>query len=328
MGSTTNRAPKISVIMPAYNAANLIAAALDSALHQSFQDIEIVVVNDGSPDTAELEKVLTPYLPKIVYIKQENKRAAGARNTAIRHANGEFLAFLDSDDIWFPDHLASQMKLFAEDPTLDLVYSNCLSLGDPKRPHEWMDRCPSRGPATFGALVVERCQIPISTVVVRQSAIVKAGLFDESLTRCDDYDMWLRAAFHGAKIKYSRRVQAQVNDGRPGSLGASNVRMVEAYWKILENAKRTLPLTDGDREIVRKRAAEIQARYLVEEAKLQLRDGQFDKARALFSEANASLRRPKIMLVLLGLQISPQATSKIISFARRILGPGSASDGR
>jgi glycosyltransferase involved in cell wall biosynthesis len=320
MESTANQTPKVSVIVPAYNAANFITAALDSALQQTFQDMEIVVVNDGSPDMAELEKVLQPYLPKIVYIKQENKRAAGARNTAIRQAKGEFLAFLDSDDSWFPDHLASQMKLFAEDPTLDLVYCNCLALGDPARPHEWMDRCPSQGPATFAALVVERCQIPISAVVARKSAIVKAGLFDESLVRCDDYDMWLRAAFHGAKIGYTRKVQARVNDGRPGSLGASNVRMVEAYWQILEKAQQTLPLADGDREIVQKRAADIRARYLIEEAKVQLREGKFDEAKALFSEANTYLRRPRVSLVLLGLEISPRATMRIISFASRIAG--------
>jgi len=324
MGSTTSMEPKVSVIMPAYNAAGLIAFALDSVLQQTFQDFEIVVVNDGSPDTVELEKVLQPYLPKIVYVKQENKRAAGARNTAIRQAKGEFLAFLDSDDSWFPDHLESQMKLFAEDPKLDLVYSDCLALGDPARPHKWMDRCPSEGEATFAALVVERCQIPISAVVARKSAIVKAGLFDETLTRCDDYDMWLRTAFHGAKIGYTRKVQARVNDGRPGSLGASPVKMVEAYWKILERAEQTLPLSDADREIVQKRAAEIRARYLIEEAKVQLGEGDFDKAKALFSEANSYLRRPKVSLLLLGLQISPRATTKIISFARRILGTAPA----
>ncbi len=307
--------------MPTYNTAHLIAGSLDSAMQQSFQDFEIVVVNDGSPDTAELEKVLAPYLSKIVYIKQENKRVAGARNTAIRQAKGEFLAFLDSDDTWLPHHLAAQMKLFADDPTLDLVYCNCLALGDPTRPHEWMDRCPSHGPATFAALALQRCQIPISSVVARKSAIVKAGLFDEGLVRCEDYDMWLRAAFHGAKIDYTKKVQARVNDGRPGSLGASNVRMVEAYWKILEKMNQTLPLSDADRDVVQKRAAEIRARYLVEEAKIHLREGQFDQAKALFSEANAYLRQPKLSLVLLGLQVSPRATSRIISFAKKIL-PG------
>jgi len=318
MGPDTTGTPKVSVIMPAYKTAHLIAAALDSALRQSFRDMEIVVVNDGSPDTLELEKALIPYQDKIVYIKQENKRAAGARNTAIRRAAGEFLAFLDSDDTWLPDHLALQMQQFAQDPTLDLVYCNCLALGDPSRPHPWMDRCPSYGPATFAALAVERCQIPISTVVVRKSALVKAGLFDETLLRCDDYDMWLRAAFHGAKIGYSRTIQAHVNDGRPGSLGASNAKMIEAYWMILDKALRTLPLSPQDRDIVQKRAAEIRARYLIEEGKVHLREGRFDQARALLAEGNAHLRNRKVSLVLIGLAIAPRSTVRIVSFVTRM----------
>jgi len=310
--------PKISVIVPAYNTAGLIAAALDSVLQQTFQDFEVIVVNDGSPDTPELEKVLAPYQERIIYIRQPNKRAAGARNTAIRQAQGEFLAFLDSDDLWLPDHLSSQMQLFAEDPTLGLVYSNCFTFADPTLNLTFMDRCPSQGAATFDALLVERCQIPVSTVVARKSAIVKAGLFDEGLARCDDYDMWLRTAFHGAKIGYSRRVQARLNDGRPGSLGNSDVRMVEAYWIILEKAKRTLPMSDADREIVVARAAEIRARYLVEEGKICLRDGQFEKARDMFTQANAAVPKAKISLVLFGLKIAPAATRSLANLVRRV----------
>src|ERR1700733_14530820 len=82
------------------------------------------------------------------------------------------------------------------------------------------------------AIRLGRRQIPISTVVVRKSALEKAGLFDEALARCDDYDMWIRTAFHGAKIGYGRRVQARLNEGRPGSLGASEARVAEAYWRI------------------------------------------------------------------------------------------------
>lgn len=322
MGSTT---PKISVIMPAYNTAQLIAAALDSVFQQSLQDFEIIVVNDGSPDTVALEAVLAPYLQRIVYIKQENKRAAGARNTAIRRAKGEFLAFLDSDDTWLPDHLNSQMKLFAEDPALGLVYCNCFAFADPARTDTFMDRYTSEGPAAFDALVVERCQIPISTVVARTSAIFTAGLFDEGLARCDDYDMWLRTAFHGAKIGYSRKVQARLNEGRPGSLGVSDARMTEAYWIILEKAGKTLPLTAADREIVENRATEIRARYLLEEGKLFLRDGQFDKAKEMFSQANAHLRRPRVSLILFGLKIAPRATSKLVNMARRIRRPNPAN---
>src|ERR1700721_78552 len=153
--------PKIPVIIPAYNTARLIGAALDSVLQQSFQDFEILEVNDGSPDTPELEQVLAPYLPKIVYIKQENKRAAGARNTAIRQAKGEFLAFLDSDDTWLPNHLSSQMKQFDADASLGLVYANAVLVGDPTNHVEFMEKCPSVGEAGFEALVVGRCQLPV-----------------------------------------------------------------------------------------------------------------------------------------------------------------------
>jgi len=310
--------PRVSVIMPSYKTAHLIAASLDSVLQQTFSDFEIIVVNDGSPDTAELEKALEPYSSRIIYIKQENKRAGGARNTAIGKARGEFVAFLDSDDIWFPDHLGFQMQMFKEDPKLDLVYCNCLSVGDPDHPHEFMSRCPSEGPATFLALALERCQIPVSTVVARKSVLIRAGLFDESLTRCDDYDMWLRAAFHGARIGYTKRVQARLADGRPGSLGASSAGMVQAYWRILQKADQTLPMDHNDREVVRKRANEIHGQYLLEEGKLCLRQGRFEEAKKLLSEANSHLRRRKISLILFGLSIAPGATNKLASLVGRI----------
>src|SRR5262249_54375992 len=205
---------------------------LASVFEQTYADFEAIVVNDGSPDTSELERVLQPYMARIVYLKQSNKRAAGARNTAIHSAQGEFLAFLDSDDVWYREHLAQQMEMFEDDPRLDFVYANSLVTGDPRRVGEFMQRCPSHGSARLEALVVEDCQIPVSTVVARKSALVKAGLFDESLARCDDYDMWLRTAFFGARIGYRRTVQAKLAGGRPGSLGQSNAKMAEAYWQI------------------------------------------------------------------------------------------------
>jgi glycosyltransferase involved in cell wall biosynthesis len=316
-------APRVSIIIPCYNTARLIAACLDSIFAQTFQDFEAIVVNDGSPDTAELEQVLQPYLDRnfndrnpdrIVYIKQVNKRAAGARNTAIARARGEFLAFLDSDDTWLPNHLESQMKQFEADPALGLAYANAVLVGDPTRQIEFMDKCPTVGEAGFEALVVERCQISVSTVVVRKVAIVKAGGFDESLARCDDYDMWLRAAFYGAKIGYSRQVQARLADGRPGSLGVSRAKMAEAYWSILEKADKNLPLNPAQRKLVRDRAAEIRARYLVEEGKNDLSARDFSKARERFSEANHYCRQAKLSLVLFGLKVAPNATSRLFTF--------------
>jgi glycosyltransferase involved in cell wall biosynthesis len=317
MESAAINSPRVSVIMPAYMTTHLIAGALDSILCQTFQEFEIVVVNDGSPDTPELEKVLAPYREKIVYIKQENKRAAGARNTAIRQAKGEFLAFLDSDDKWLPEHLASQMKLFEQDPTLDFVYCDGLVESSDWNKN-FMAMCPSYGEATFEALAVERCQIPVSTVVVRKRALEKANLFDETLLRCDDYDMWLRAAFWGAKVGYSKNVQARFSGTRPGALSASNLKMVEAYWKILEKALQTLPLSASQRDLVQQRAVKIRAHYLLEEGKIRLDEGKVSEAVESFSEANTHLQNPKLTLILLGLKTAPAATSKLVAFAKKI----------
>lgn len=312
--SQPNPAPKVSVIIPSYKTADLIAACLDSVFAQTYSNFEVIVVNDGSPDSADLERVLQPYMDRIVYLKQENKRAAGARNNAIRHAKGEFLAFLDSDDVWLPKHLASQMRLIENDPSLDLTYANALMVGDPANKREFMQKCPSEGTATFAALIVERCQIPISTVVARKQILLDAGLFDEKLLRCDDYDMWVRCAFHGARIGYNRSVQARLFIGRPGSLGQSRAKMTEAYWIILEKLKQTLPLNDSDRSVVNERADEIRAMYLLEEGKCQIAERQFGKALECISQANGYLHRSTLTLALLGLRIAPSTTGRLLSF--------------
>jgi len=305
--------PRVTVVIPSYNTADLIEGCLDSVFAQTYRDFEIIVVNDGSPDTVKLESVLQPYLSRIVYIKQGNKRAAGARNTAIQYARGEFLAFLDSDDAWYPEHLSWQMKLFDDEPRLDLVYSDCMVVAQ-NRKWPFMQGCPSEGEATFDALVVERCQIPVSTVVARKRAIVRAGLFDETLERCDDYDMWLRTAFHGGKIAYTTRVQGRLAGARPGSLGQSNVKMVKTCWMILDKLGRTLPLNEEQAALVRSRAAKMKALYLWEEGKMQMHKRDFGKAKECISEANEYLRMPKLSLVLLGLKFAPATTRSLASY--------------
>jgi glycosyltransferase involved in cell wall biosynthesis len=322
MTSEQQPAPRVSIIIPSYKTATMIAGCLDSVFAQTFQDFEAIVVNDGSPDTPELEKVLQPYLDRnlgrnldrLVYIKQTNQGAAGARNTAIAKARGEFLAFLDSDDSWLPIHLEAQMKQFEADPTLDLVYSNAVLIGDPTRQVEFMETCPSVGEADFEALLVERCHATMSTVVARKTAILKAGGFDESLPRCDDYDMWLRTAFYGGKVGYNRQVQARLYLGRPGSLGLSAAKMGEAYWLILEKVDQKLPLSPAQRKLVRNRAAEIRANYLLAEGKDHLSARDFPKARERFSEANHYFRKAKLSLVLFGLKVAPNTTSRLFTF--------------
>lgn len=306
--------PRVSVIIPCYNTALLLAQCLDSVFAQTFRDFEAIVVNDGSPDTSELEKVLEPYMSRIVYIRQSSKGPAGARNAGIANAHGEFVAFLGGADSWMPHHLETQIKQFENDPSLDLAYANSILTGDPGRQVDFQTRYPSNGPANFETIAAERCQIPIATVVARKAVIVKAGGFDESLPRCDDFDMWLRTAFHNAKIGYIRQVTAYMAMGRPGALGASRAKVAEAYWRILENADRKLPLSETQRKLVRQRTAEIHAKYLLEEGKLDLSAGKFAQARERFTEANQYRKQAKLSLMLLGLKVAPAAFGRLSAY--------------
>src|SRR5689334_15389457 len=116
-------APRVSVIVPAYNTPPFIAETLDSVFAQSLTDSEVLVVNDGSPDTPALEQALQPYRDRIQYIVQSNGGLSAARNTAIRASRAELIALLDSDDVWEPDYLRDQVRELDE-RGLTVVYAD------------------------------------------------------------------------------------------------------------------------------------------------------------------------------------------------------------
>ena len=302
--------PKVSVIMPSYNTATLIAEALDSVFAQSYRDFEVIVINDGSPDTPDLERVLEPYRERIVYLKQENRRACGARNNGISHAKGEYLAFLDSDDSWTSEYLQSQIEHLAADSSLDMVYCDCLIYGDaPEAGNTFMQGCPSTGPVTFESVLAEECQIPVSGTVVRRQTVINAGLFDERLAMCDDYEMWLRLAFHGARITYHSKVLSRIRIGRPSSLSSSKSRMVAAFVTILLNVKAEWNLSVEQQALLAEKLRQVEALLALELGKELLRRGEFGEARTQLEKANLHLRRGKLKLALFGLRFAPALTA-------------------
>lgn len=119
----------VSVIIPTYKATH-IGDTLESVFAQTFRDYEVIVVNDGSPETMQLERALLKHENRIHYLKQNNRGVSAARNTGIRSARGEFLAFLDSDDIWLPEFLTEQLKFFAAHPSLDMACADCVYFGN------------------------------------------------------------------------------------------------------------------------------------------------------------------------------------------------------
>jgi glycosyltransferase involved in cell wall biosynthesis len=175
---------KISVAIPAYNAELYLSEALDSVLAQSCKPWEIIVVNDGSTDRTE--EIALSYGDKIRYIRQANQGLAGARNTAIREATGDWVAFFDSDDVMMPDKLCLQSAAIEANPNLILVYSGFSFLYSDGRTEE-IAAFPARD--LWPAL---RYRTPIlpSTSVVRRAALLEVGNFRSVLT--EDWDLWIR----------------------------------------------------------------------------------------------------------------------------------------
>lgn len=184
--------PRVSVIIPTYNYAQFVEQAILSVLAQTYKNFEIIVVDDGSTDTTAQR--LQPYTDQgeITYLYQPNKGLPGARNTGIRHSQGEFIAFLDADDIWTPDKLQLQVELFDRQPELGFIFGNSRKfLGSlASRRTSFEDISPSHGDVT--AELLQRSFLPMPTVIVRRSALEAVGLFDETLDSCEDLDMWLR----------------------------------------------------------------------------------------------------------------------------------------
>jgi len=299
--------PKVSVIIPTYNTADLIGEALDSVFAQTFRDFEIIVINDGSPDTPKLERVLAPYLNRILYLKQDNRRASGARNNGIGHAKGEFLAFLDSDDSWMPEYLDAQIEQLARQPDLDMVYCDCEIYGTGHQPGKtFMQVCPSRGEVSFESLVREDCQIPISGTLVRRQLLVDAGLFDETIPMCDDYEMWLRLAYRGARISYHNSTLSRIRTGRPNSLSSSNTRMLAALCGILTKVRGEWNLSAEQITIVDQKLSLTRALLELERGKECLERRDYGQARMLLDQANSYLRRRKLRVVLLALRVAPR----------------------
>lgn len=307
VGRRVAASPVVSVIVPAYDTAPFIAETLDSVLAQTFSDYEIVVVNDGSPDADELERVLAPYFEHIVYIKQENRGLSGARNAAIRASRGRLLALLDSDDVWLPDYLAVQVAEMESDPSIDVLYPNALIFGDgPHAGKEYMEIYPSAGEVTFESLVSERCNVFICATM-RREMVIRVGMFDDHLGNklSEDFDLWLRIANHGGRIKYHRQVLVRYRR-RPDSLTFEAVRTAERALLSMEKVNEALTLTASERETLEKAINHWRAVLRLEKGKRSFFHNDINGAISSLNEANVYFRSSRLRLALLLMRCAPR----------------------
>lgn len=316
---TESQRVSVSVIVPAYRAAQWIGQALDSVLAQSFSDYEIIVVNDGSPDTHELEKVLAPYRDRLLYLSQEKQGPSRARNTGIRAARGRYIALLDADDVWETGHLAAQVAVLEGDPSIDVIYADARIFGDvPEAGRTVMDFWPSEGEVTFERLVTRQCTVHLCVTVARRDALLRAGLFDPELRRAEDFDLWLRILKQGGRITYQRRILGRYRR-HPGSLSSNDAAMSEGVLQVLDKAAGYPDITPAQRQAIECQRAVERARLELHKGKTAFAEGDAESAAAHLSKANAHFHSTKLALVVLLLRFAPSFLQALAEFRNRLI---------
>lgn len=270
--------PKVSVIMPTYNRADLLPAAIDSVLGQSFTDFEVLVIDDGSEDATR--QVVAGFSdPRIHYCHQRNSGVSAARNRGLEIARGEYLAFLDSDDLFLPAKLAFQVAQLDENPTLGMVAGGFRYI-------DWQGAwLAERRPWVFQptldlSTVLLGAAIITNSVLLRKEWIERLGGFNPTFSWAEDLDLWLRMAVAGCQISWSQavvcayRMHADQAVRDVGKQSRGTLQVFEALYERSDLPEQALRLRSR---------AEAAARVSV--GGREYGGGQFEAGRALLSEA-------------------------------------------
>lgn len=226
--------PRVSVIIPTYNRKDFLLEAVDSVLAQTYEDFELIVVDDGSTD--DTEEVLTSNDERLIYIYQVNRGVSAARNRGIELARGEFIAFLDSDDLWLPTKLQVQVAFMDQHHEAEICYTDEVWIRHGVRVN------PKRKHAKYSGWIYPHCLtlciISPSSALIRRGFFEEVGTFDPHLPVCEDYDFWLRVTSRIPVFFIPQRLIVK-RGGHPDQLSqrswGNDRYRVRALVKILES---------------------------------------------------------------------------------------------
>jgi glycosyltransferase involved in cell wall biosynthesis len=234
----------ISCIVPVFNGERYLSEALESIFHQSYQPLEVIIVDDGSTDGTAA--VAAAYGEKVTYLRQDNAGPAAARNLGLNVMHGEFVAFLDADDAMLPERLAAQLELLDAEPDLGLVHTDLMTFDESGIIHTtrraFSDPC--------GGMVLDRLLldnfITTSTVMARKEYLTEVGMFNVNRRISHDFELWLRMAARW-KVGYIDRPLVRYRY-RPGSLSHDKLAtakdaldVLEAFWQEHPEHRRSQP---------------------------------------------------------------------------------------
>jgi glycosyltransferase involved in cell wall biosynthesis len=246
--------PTFSVVIAAHNAAATLPSTIRSVLQQTRQDFEAIVVDDGSVDGTEEALRRTTGDSRVRYIRKEQSGPADSRNMGIAEAQGAFVCFLDSDDLWLPTYLEAMADAFAAEPTASLAYTDAWTLDDRTRrifrlPQKETNDPPAKLPREPEELFFEmlRRNFVYTSATVRRDVLLEVGGFT-TFARSEDYELWLRIAATGHTFERTARIHAVYRD-RPGSRIHDSTAMAQGRLEIYGHVLRTYDLTPRARAL-------------------------------------------------------------------------------
>jgi glycosyltransferase involved in cell wall biosynthesis len=258
---------RVSVIIPTYNCVAFLPATLRSVLAQTYTDYEVVVVDDGSTDeTPRVLELFRASQARIRYLSQANGGAAAARNFGLAHARGEFVAYLDADDLWYPAKLERQVAYLDAHPGVDVLHTEFTTIDDRGSIlHAGFNRETGR-PVPRGRCATDllrRCHVQLSTVMERRDWVRRLGGFDPSLVCAEDYLRWIRLGLAGAVFGYLAEPLVKYR-WRIGSLSRDERRMLDQFEQLFRMLLRSGLLEErggpGAVRIVEERLYELHLR--------------------------------------------------------------------
>ncbi len=301
--------PKVSVIICAYNTALYIAETLDSVLAQTYQDFEIILINDGSPDN--LEDVLQPYYDKIIYFKQPNGGLSAARNAAIKSARGKYLTLLDSDDVWLPNYMETMVSLMETNPSVDLYYPNALLFGEHNLSGKlFQDIYPSTRPVTIEGMLKHDC-CPFGAVIFKREILATVGMFDETLRSAEDLDLWLRMLQNGYHLDFTEEVLIKYRK-RTDSLSGGSTHFFDQVIKVLEKFQKSEYSTFNQESLAAEFVSRLEADRDLVKAKQEILANDFTNAIKHIINIFAIRPSLKLKLIITGLLLSPRTVAWLL----------------
>lgn len=228
--------PKVSVIIPAYNAMTYLPETLESVLQQTFTDFEVLIIDDGSADhIVRWASGISDLRVKL--ISQKNQGLSGARNTGIAQAQAEYIAFLDADDLWEPTKLEKQVRCLDNNPRVGLVHTWMLLINEQSKSTGRVMKSYAEG--DVWKQLVEKNLIACLSVMVRRCCFETVGVFDRNLRSIEDWDMWIRIAtrYPFAVIKEPLVYYRQL----PSSMSKNCQVMEQAFHLVIEKAFNCAP---------------------------------------------------------------------------------------